>query len=126
MAGQYLIDTNSAIDYLGNKLPANGADLLDKEELDISVITRMELLAWPDAKEEQISVLNQFINNVVTWGLDEPVILKGIAIRKEYRIKLPDAIIAATALVHDLSLVTRNIEDFKNIKGMKLINPWDL
>ena len=126
MAGQYLIDTNSVIDYLDNKLPANGANLLDKEELDISVITRMELLAWPNAEEEQISVLSQFINSVVTRSLDEPVILKGIEIRKEYRIKLPDAIIAATALVYNLSLVTRNIDDFKNVKGIKLINPWDL
>jgi len=126
MAGQYLIDTNSVIDYLDNKLPANGANLLDKEELDISVITRMELLAWPNAEEEQISVLSQFINSVVTRSLDEPVILKRIEIRKEYRIKLPDAIIAATALVYNLSLVTRNIDDFKNVKGIKLINPWDL
>ena len=70
--------------------------------------------------------MNQFINSVVIWGLDEPVILKGIEVRKEYLIKLPDAIIAATAKVYDLSLVTRNIDDFKNIKGLKLINPWKL
>ncbi|HEY5463018.1 MAG TPA: type II toxin-antitoxin system VapC family toxin [Hanamia sp.] len=126
MAGQYLIDTNTVIDYLDNKLPANGASMLDMEKLDISVITRMELLAWPNAEQEQISILNQFINTVVIWGLDEPVILKGIEIRKEYHIKLPDAIIAATALVYDLSLVTRNIGDFKNIKGIKLINPWNI
>lgn len=72
MAGQYLIDTNSVIDYLDNKLPANGANLLDVEDLDISVITRMELLAWPNAKEEQISILNQFINSVVTRALMNP------------------------------------------------------
>jgi predicted nucleic acid-binding protein len=126
MAGKYLIDTNTVIDYLDNKLPVNAADMLDVEELDISVITRMELLAWRNAKPEQIFILNQFINSVVIWGLDEPVILKGIEIRKEYLIKLPDAIIAATAMVYVLSLVTRNIDDFKNIKGLKLINPRKL
>jgi len=126
MAGKYLIDTNAVIDYLHNKLPANAAKMLDEEELDISVITRMELLAWRNAEPEQIFILNQFINSVVIWGLDEPVILKGIEVRKEYPIKLPDAIIAATAKVYDLSLVTRNIDDFKNIKGLKLINPWKL
>lgn len=126
MAGKYLIDTNTVIDYLDNKLPANAAKMLDAEELDISVITRMELLAWRNAEPEQIFILNQFINSVVIWGLDEPVILKGIEVRKEYPIKLPDAIIAATAKVYDLSLVTRNIDDFKNIKGLKLINPWKL
>ena len=126
MAGKYLIDTNTVIDYLDNKFPVNAADMLDVEELDISVITRMELLAWRNAEPEQIFILNEFINSVVIWGLDEPVILKGIEIRKEYSIKLPDAIIAATARVYDLSLVTRNIDDFKNIKGLKLINPWKL
>jgi len=39
--------------------------------------------------------------------------------------KLPDAIIAATALVYDLTLVTRNVADFKNIDRLKLVNPWD-
>lgn len=126
MEGKYLIDTNTVIDYLDNKLPYNGANMLDGEELDISVITRMELLAWPNAEPEQISILYQFINSVIVWSLDEPVILKAIETRKEYRIKLPDAIIAATALVYNLSLVTRNTDDFKNIKELKLINPWKL
>jgi len=100
--------------------------MLDNNQLAISVITRMELLAWPKAEQEQLSILNQFINSVVDCGLDEPVILKGIGIRKEYRVKLPDAIIAATALVNDLNLVTRNTDDFKNITGIKLINPWNI
>jgi predicted nucleic acid-binding protein len=126
MAGKYLIDTNSVIDYLDNKLPSNAANMLDEEELEISVISRMELLAWPNAELKQISVLNQFISSVVIWGLDEPVILKGIEVRKSIQIKLPDAIIAATSIVHGLNLVTRNINDFKNVKGIKLINPWDL
>lgn len=46
-------------------------------------------------------------------------------IRKKHKIKLPDAIIAATALVYELSLVSRYVYDFKNINGLQLINPWD-
>ncbi len=126
MAGKYLIDTNTAIDYLNNKLPPHTANLLDEEDLEISVITRMELLAWRNAPPQQMSVLSHFIDSVVIWGLDEPVILKAIGIRRDYHIKLPDAIIASTALVYDLSLVTRNIDDFKNISSIKLINPWVL
>ena len=68
MAGKYLIDTNTVIDYLDNKLPANAAKMLDAEELDISVITRMELLAWRNAEPEQIFILNQFINSVGILG----------------------------------------------------------
>lgn len=48
-----------------------------------------------------------------------------ILIRRQYKIKLPDAIIAATALVHNLILVTRNTSDFKNIPELQLINPWE-
>lgn len=40
--------------------------------------------------------------------------------------KTPDAIIAATALANDFTLITRNIKDFKNIEGFKLVNPHDM
>jgi predicted nucleic acid-binding protein len=52
--------------------------------------------------------------------------LKTADIRKAYKFKLPDAIIAGTALVYDLTLLSRNMNDFKNIAGLKIINPWDL
>jgi predicted nucleic acid-binding protein len=100
--------------------------MLDGEELEISVITRMELLAWRNTSSQQLFILEEFIGNVVVRNLDEPVIIKGIEIRKNFRIKLPDAIIAATAIVHQLALVTRNIDDFKNIPNLELINPWEL
>lgn len=126
MEQRYLTDTNVVIDYLNNKLPDNASDLLDERELEISVITRMELLSWRNAEAQELLVLEDFISSVTRWGLDEPIILRGIEIRKKGRIKLPDAIIAASALVLDLTLMTRNIGDFKNINGLKLINPWDL
>jgi len=46
-------------------------------------------------------------------------------LRKKHVIKLPDAIIAATALIYELALISRNVSDFKNIEGLQLINPWD-
>lgn len=126
MARKYLMDTNAVIDYLGNKLPSNAAAMLYEEELGISVNTRMELLAWRNATAQQISILKEFIDSTIIHNLEESVILGGIELRKNYRIKLPDAIIAATALVYDLTLVTRNIDDFKNLEGIDLINPWKL
>jgi predicted nucleic acid-binding protein len=51
--------------------------------------------------------------------------LKTVEIRKIYKIKLPDAIIAAIALVYNLILVTRNTNDFKNIGGLQLENPFN-
>jgi len=49
-----------------------------------------------------------------------------IALRKDHKIKLGDAIIAATALVNNLTIITRNIVDFKNIEGLKLLNPFEI
>ena len=59
-------------------------------------------------------------------NLEEPIIIKGIEIRKQHQLKLPDAIIAATALVFDLILLTRNIDDFKRISTLKIANPWEM
>jgi predicted nucleic acid-binding protein len=49
-----------------------------------------------------------------------------IDIRKKHKTKLPDAIIAATALVYDLVIISRNISDFKNIDGLQVIDPHSL
>lgn len=122
----YLIDTNVVIDYLDNKLPESGSNLFDGITAQISVITRMELLGWANVTAEQIQVLQQFVSASVVYNLDEPVIVKAIELRKAHKIKLPDAIIAATALIYNLSLMTRNVSDFKNIEGLKLINPHDV
>ena len=126
MEQRYLIDTNAVIDYLDNKLPNNSANLIDRTDTQISVITRMELLSWHKATSRQIQVLQEFINSSTVVGLEEKVILKAIDIRKNYRLKLPDAIIAATALANGFALISHNISDFKNISGLKVIDPWNL
>ena len=51
---------------------------------------------------------------------------KTIELRKNLKIKIPDAIIAATALTNDLILVTRNTDDFRNMTGLEVMNPWDI
>lgn len=126
MGQGYLIDSNTAIDYLDDKLPDTSANLIDSIVVQISVITRMELLAWSLATEEQIMILQQFINASIVYNLDESIILKSIEIRKANSIKLPDAIIAATAIVHKLKLITRNTSDFKKIQGLDHIDPYSL
>ncbi|MFT4205186.1 MAG: type II toxin-antitoxin system VapC family toxin [Chitinophagaceae bacterium] len=125
MAGNFLIDTNVAIDYLDDKLPNPTSDVLDTEYLNMSVITRMELLAWRNATTQHLSTLEEFIRSTNVYGLDESVILKSIELKRNHTIKLPDAIIAATAIVCDKILLTRNTNDFKNIEKIQLLNPWN-
>ena len=69
--------------------------------------------------------MQALVNSVVVLPLDEPVVQQTIALRQQHRIKLPDAIIAATALAHSLPLLTRNVGDFQRIEGLVIINPHD-
>ena len=124
MAQQYLIDTNSVIDYLGNKLPVKSSTILDNTIIQLSIITRIELLAWSNATQQQIQILQNFITSSVVYNLNETTIIETINIRKKYKIKLPDAIIAATALTNNLTLFTRNTSDFRMINGLDIFNPF--
>ena len=101
-------------------------DLLKDEQPVISAITEIELLCWKTASEKDLEVLHNFINDALVIELEQPIKLKTADIRKVHRIKLPDAIIAATAIVYDLTLISRNVVDFSNINGLKIINPWEM
>jgi predicted nucleic acid-binding protein len=89
----------------------------------MSVITEIELLCWKAPTDKDLEVLRQFIDNALVFELEKDIKLKTAAIRKAHKIKLPDAIIAATALTYNLTLLTRNVSDFKNIDDLNLINP---
>jgi predicted nucleic acid-binding protein len=83
------------------------------------------LLCWKTATEKDLTVLHNFIKDALIIELEQPIKLKTADIRKAHNIKLPDAIIAATALVYDLTLLSRNVADFKNINGINVINLWE-
>lgn len=124
---QHLIDTNAVIDYLGNKLPRTGNNFLNQivDTLpQVSVISKIEILGY-NAPESSQQLLTEFMDDVIVIGLSDEIVNQTIVIRKAYKIKLPDAIIAATAMSNNLTLVTGNVADFKMIKGLSLINPWD-
>lgn len=129
MGVKYLWDTNIAIYYLQQQFPPEAEkfmDLILKESQPcISAITEIELLCWKTATKNDVVVLNSFINDATVIELEQPIKLQTADIRKHYNIKLPDSIIAATALVYKLSLVTRNTKDFVSIPGLLLVNPWD-
>lgn len=68
----------------------------------------------------------EFLDDAEIIQLSDDVIDSTILLKKAIKIKTPDAIIAATALVNGLVIITNNITDFKRVKGLKVFNPYEL
>jgi predicted nucleic acid-binding protein len=126
MEQRYLIDTNVIIDNFGNKLPENAKTWLNMIDLTISAVTKIEVLGWLNATKEQLKPLYDFMEIARILHINEVVIEKTINIRQTKKIALGDAIIAATALVYESVLISRNTSDFKNIDGLQVIDPYSL
>jgi hypothetical protein len=125
---QYLIDTNVISDFLTNSFDDRGAafvsEILDTEPI-ISFVTQIELLSWrADKKTEQVIV--SFVEGCEVKGVSTEIINHSVKIRRINKLKTPDAIIAGTALAFNYIIVTNNTKDFDNIKGLKIINPYQL
>ena len=96
-------------------------DQILSDRYSISVINRIELLGFKGLSGNESEALNSFISNSTIFDLEEDIILETIKIRKMYKIKLPDAIIAATCLINNYSLITNNIKDFDRIVGLHFV-----
>jgi hypothetical protein len=99
--------------------------IVDEEPL-ISVVTKMETLGYNFNSFEEQTTMETFINGCTLIDLNNDIVNTTITIRKSKRMKLPDAIIAATALVGNLTLITRNTTDFKNIQGLQILDPHNM
>ena len=108
MGQEFLIDTNAVIDYLGDNLPEKGLTFMDTISPQISVISRVELLGWYHAPPDELQKLDSFVKEACVFLFEEQIILKTIELRQKYRLKTPDAIIAATAMINNLTLISRN------------------
>jgi hypothetical protein len=126
---RYLLDTNVIIDYTANLLPENGKQTISRiidEEFNISIINKIEVLGFNDLSIK-MRQLEAFLDLSNVIPLDETVSEKTIHLRRVYKkIKLGDAIIAATCLVYEFVLLTRNTKDFINIEGLDVINPYEI
>jgi predicted nucleic acid-binding protein len=125
---QYLIDTNIVSDYLSASFSTDAITFLDNvinAIPNLSIITQIELLCWKTDINIENNVKN-FIADSIVLNISADVISKCVDIRKNKKVKTPDAIIAATALAYGYTLVTNNEKDFVTITDLKIINPWKI
>lgn len=123
------MDSNAIIDYLGGKITSPKMRVYMDNVMDnmpaVSVISKIEVLGF-NAPKPELELLENFFNDVLVLDLSNKIVDQTISLRRTNKMKTPDAIIAATALVYDLVLVSRNTSDFKNIKGLRVIDPHSI
>ena len=129
MGQKYLIDTNVISHLFADRLPENGKEFVStiiNTDFIISVVVEIESLTYHDSPEK-MPLIEEFVNLATVLQLDSVITKKAIEIRRKHRkLKLGDAIIGATAIIHNLILITNNVKDFANIKDLKIIDPHNL
>ena len=129
MGERYLVDSNVIIDFSANRISNNGTQFVENlfdSDFIISVVTEIEVLGY-DEIPSKINLLEEFLNTAFIFQLDKEIVKQTIQLRRKVKkLKLGDAIIAATALTKNLILITRNTKDFEKILDLKTINPYEL
>ena len=109
---EYLLDTNFILGML--KATPTVLDVINRERLmagqcAYSAITRMELLGFPGITGDEDSLIRSRLSMFTYLPVDVAVEDRAIALRRSRRVKLPDALIAATALTYGLRLLTLDV-----------------
>jgi predicted nucleic acid-binding protein len=108
-----LVDSDILVDHLrGHRRLVAGSD-----ELHVSTVTRAELFAGRGGEERRI---RRLLEPMVDVPVDVAIAERAGRLRRGSSRRLPDALIAATALEHRLTLLTRNVRDFEGIRGLKI------
>jgi predicted nucleic acid-binding protein len=98
--------------------------LMVRPDLSVSVISFVETLGYHQLSEPEKQFLTEFFDNVDMSPLSDPVLQRAVGLRQTRKMKLGDALIAATALHAGVTLVTRNTQDFDWIPDLALLDPF--
>lgn len=123
MNGSVVLDTNILI-YLSKKQLDLNILFLENTTYSISVISKIELLGYEFKNAQELNIITELINALNVISLNDDIVQLTIELRKKHRIKIPDAIVYATAQSLDGTLYTNNVADFNNInEKVALVNP---
>ena len=123
---EYLIDTNILIYHTaGSEAISNFIrDMIAQQAFNVSVLTKIEFLGWNRHSPEGFEKCRQLIELANLYLVDDDTAEKAIELKRRAKIKLADAVIAATALVNNFKLATRNVDDYKAVKELEVFNPF--
>jgi predicted nucleic acid-binding protein len=86
--------------------------------------SNIEFLGWNRHSPEGFEKCRQLIELANVYLVDDDTAEKAIELKRRAKIKLAGAVIAATALINNFKLVTRNVDDYKAVKELRIYNPF--
>ena len=89
----------------------------------VSAISRLEILGFHGIQPSEQTYCTYICQLLQQFPVDDAVLTEAIRLRKQHKMKLADSIVAATALLCQAELYTRNIADFKQVPGLMVVNP---
>jgi len=98
----------------------------NESALKTSAICKIEVLGYHQLKKIEKQYLENFFNAIRVLPIDTDIVNKAIELKQKRNIATPDAIVAATALVHDLPILTQNKKDFDRIESLEIYAIEDL
>ena len=112
------LDTNIIVYFLEGDDTLAG--FLNGRTIYISFITQLELLSYRHITPDEEERIEQFLSQCIVTDINPAIKKETIRLRKHYRLKLPDSIVMATSLYHDLPLVTSDRE-FNKVEELQVI-----
>ena len=119
-----LLDSNTII-YFASPGFADHRREYSKFDLAASAVSRIEVLGYHSLEADKEKDFKDYFASIHVLEMNSEVVERAIWLRQQRNIGLGDAIVAATALVHELTLATRNTKDFKWITSLILIDPFE-
>ncbi len=95
-----------------------------EQELAVSALSYLEVLGYHQLTDNDRLYFNEFFETTRVIPISQEVINRAVTLRQQRRMSVGDAIIAGTALQYNMTLVTRNLEDFQWITELALLNPF--
>ena len=119
IGARLVLDTNVIIRDL-KESNSKYAYLINENDIVISIITKIELLGFPNITSIEEEAIKDYLSIVNIKSLDTEVSNLAIELKKKYRIRTPDAIIASTAIIENLPLISED-SDFERVDELTLI-----